>query len=78
MIITERPSKGSSPLGNLFHRRGVTESDKVKVYCSNARSILEYASAVFASLSPCDAMAAKRMQTHTLAIIFIFPAFVLV
>lgn len=52
MIVTESSKKGFSPLGNLFHRRGVTESDIVKVYCSNARSILEYASAVFASLSP--------------------------
>ena len=48
MIITERPNKGSSRLGKLLHHRGVTDSDIVRVYCSNARSILEYASAVFA------------------------------
>lgn len=52
MIITESSNNGFSRLGNLFHRRGVTESDIVKVHCSNARSILEYASTVFASLSP--------------------------
>lgn len=58
-------------------RQLIALSDIVKVYCSNARSILEYASAVFASLSPYDGMAAKRIQTHTLAIIFIFPAMIL-
>ena len=31
MIILERLNKGSSRLGNLSYRRGVTESDIIKV-----------------------------------------------
>ena len=49
---------------------GVQDGDLVAVYCSLLRSVLEYASVVFANLPQYLCMAVERVQKRALRIIF--------